>query len=51
MLEEECCYYHHYLPKDGRMTMDVWVHLRSVLGLSAVIPMGQEQGEHMLGRA
>lgn len=33
-------YHHHYLYRDGRMAVNAWAHLRSViLGLNLVIPV------------
>jgi len=41
-------YHHHYFYKDGRMAVNAWAHLRSILvGLSVTIPL--KEGELQLG--
>ncbi len=41
-------YHHHYLHKDGRMAVNAWAHLRSILlGLNLVIPV--KDGQLLLG--
>jgi len=46
--EHDDYYHHHYHFKDGRMAVNAWAHLRSILmGLFAVIPVSK--GELVLG--
>jgi len=46
--EDESYYHHHYYYKDGRMAVNAWAHLRSILlGLFATIPIFN--GELVLG--
>lgn len=46
--EHDNYYHHHYHSKDGRMAVNAWAHLRSILmGLFAVIPISK--GELILG--
>jgi len=41
-------FHHHYFYKDGRMAVNAWAHLRSILvGLNVVIPL--RDGELLLG--
>ncbi|RLF23786.1 MAG: YjbQ family protein [Thermoprotei archaeon] len=48
VVEEDNFFHHHFFYKDGRMAVNAWAHIRSVLvGLHAIVPL--KDGNVLLG--